>query len=882
MIKKERSIYISLSGLFSDELVYSYAGSFAERFVSVACQKFADASTREKLLHESDIWLMDFNCFRIVHTAIAEGQFQPENIPEVLVLIDEVNLNQLETMENLQYFSFFLFPASEKSFQLQLRESLRKAEGRWERIFELQRHTSLFVNSSQPKLIFDPVSGKIFDSNRAACLLFEKSPDEMLNCFLEDLHYESYDLITSLLEKAEANESLTLRLKYFKSKNEQKELQYNFSVVDISGKELVYINIDDITEKGKAYELYYQQTEMLRNTLESIDDLLFSLNRDGDFTEYYQSTGGTTMALSSDVFVGKNIYDVGFPLEVAKKYIQTIETVIEYDKPEQIDYYLEAFGSRLWYNAKISPRKNAFGIADGVTVLCRDVTRQKKNEETLKKARDFYLTLLADFPSMIWKTNPSKIADYFNKTWLEFTGNTLEDEIRSDWSEKLPVADLNLFTTTLLDAYRKKETFQLEHRLKHHTGEFRWVINAGRPFYNFDGQFAGYIGSCYDISDKRKADEMLYLQKSAIDSALEGIMIIEDNGKDYPVIYANHELGRLTGKPQNELTGKAFLSALGCPIDSSIEKKILRTLKRRTSYKGEYLCYHDPDSDEANWRLLFLAPVEYKKENVKYFVALLSDISDSKKVEEALREKNNQLIKTNEELDSFVYSTSHELRSPLMSVLGLLNILETDMEKAERTTYISMIRDSIARLDKIIHDIIDYSRNSRIEIAYEKIDFHKMIDKIIQDLKYVENYEKIKFLTNINDTYSFLSDVKRIETVLKNLISNALRFHKYNQDEPVIDISVSTSPVNAVISVSDNGQGIHEKHIPKIYDMFYKGTQKSNGSGIGLYIVKEIVDKLNGSILLKTELDKGSVFTVDLPNYLNKNYHIVSLAESNN
>jgi len=879
MISKDKNIYISLSGLFSNDQVNSYAGSFGQFFLSIDPKEFFEVSVREKLMHASQIWLMDYACFEQIYRK-SPMLLETDNLPEVLVLIDEAHLNDLESIDALSCFSFVLFPTSEKSFQLQITESLRRAEGRWERIFEIQRHNSLFVNSSQPKLIIDPVSGKIFDSNHAASLLFDKTPEEMLNCFMEELHKDGYELIVSQVKKAEPDETLSLSLQYFTSQGEQKELQYFFSVINFAGKDLVYINIDDITEKGKAYELYNQQAEMFRNTLESIDDLLFSLNREGDFTEYYQPTGGTTMAVSSDVFVGKNIYDVGFPLEVAKKYLKTIETVIELDKPEQIDYYLEAFGSRLWYNAKISPRKNAFGHNDGVTVLCRDVTRQKKTEETLKRARDFYLTLLADFPSMIWKTNSAKNADYFNKTWLEFTGNSLEDEIRLGWSEKLPSSDLNAFTTTLLDAYKKKEIFHIEHRLKHHSGEYRWVINAGRPFYNFDGQFAGYIGSCYDISDKRKADEMLHLQKSAIDSALEGMMIIEDNGKDYPVIYANYELARLTGKNQADLTTQPFLDVLGCPIDSSIEKNILKSLKNRTAYKGEYLCSKDFETGNQNWRLLYLAPVEENKENVKYFVALLSDISDSKSVERALREKNRQLIKTNEELDSFVYSTSHELRSPLMSVLGLLNLLETDMEKPERTAYISMIRDSIARLDKIIHDIIDYSRNSRIDVVYEKIDFQKMIDKIIRNHKYVENYDKVKIVTKINDTYSFLSDMKRIQIVFNNLISNALRFHNYDQDNPVIEISVNTSPVNVLISVSDNGQGVQEKHIPKIYDMFYKGTQKSNGSGIGLYIVKEIVDKLNGTIHLKTELGKGSVFTVDLPNFINKNYHIVSLAES--
>jgi PAS domain S-box-containing protein len=567
-------------------------------------------------------------------------------------------------------------------------------------------------------------------------------------------------------------------------------------------------------------------------------------------------------------------------LDVAKKYLHTIEQVIDDDKPEQIDYYMEAFGSRLWYNAKISPRKNVFGVVDGVTVLCRDVTRQKRTEETLKIAKDFYLTLLADFPSMIWKSNTTKKADYFNKTWLEFTGMDFNQEIHTDWVEKLHGSDVSNFLAVFLDAYKRKEAFQIEHRLKHHTGEYRWVINAGRPFYNLNGQFEGFIGSCYDISGRRKAEEMMHLQKSAMESALEGILIIEDNDADYPVIYANKELVRLTSADVEDIVGKGFLEVLGSSQSSSIQDDLLKALKNKDSFKGEFLRTKNLSDSEQQWYLLYMSPVKDKVDSTDHFIAVLSDITEAKQVEQTLREKNSQLRKTNEELDSFVYSTSHELRSPLMSVLGLLNLLETEIDHEDRSTYLSMIRESISKLDKIIHDIIDYSRNSRLDVINERIDFHSMIDKIIQDHKYYDNFDRVRFTFNVKECGPFLSDKKRIQTVINNFISNSLWFHDFDKVDPFVEISVRISSVNALITVKDNGSGIQEKHMAKIYDMFYRGTEKSKGSGIGLYIVKEIVDKLQGSIRVKSVPDKGTTFTVDLPNFINKNYKIVSLSET--
>ncbi len=873
-----QQIYISYQGDIPPDQIDIIAKGLIEKVLAVPIKKYFEEDFRSKLIDSCSLWIMDYPCLEFI--LAGSEAFNIAALPGITVLVNETlpqSIYELDLPENID---FVKYPNPQNLLKLQLKQGLKKALKHSERILEHERYNSLFVKSIQPKLILDPRTGKILDANKAAAQLFGKEIDDILQQDISALHPESFDTICDNLNPVLQGENATIKLKFLPSDNQLKELQYRLSLIVWGGKKLVLLNVDDITENGKAYELFYQQTEMLRNTLESIDDLLFSLNRDGDFIEYYQPSNGGNLTLSSDVFVGKNIYDVGFPLDVAKKYLYTIEQVIDEDKPEQIDYYMEAFGSKLWYNAKISPRKNVFGMVDGVTVLCRDVTRQKRTEETLKIARDFYLTLLADFPSMIWKTNTTKRAEYFNKTWLEFTGRDIAKEINTDWVEKIHLKDTSRFLSVLMNAYKKKEAFQIEHRLMHHSGEYRWVINAGRPFYNLNGQFEGFIGSCYDISGRRKAEEMMHLQKSAMESALEGILIIEDNGLDYPVIYANKELGRLTNSSIEDVVGESFLDVLGCPLEGSIQNDLIKALKKKKRFKGEFLCTKVKQDENPQWYLLYMSPVKDEIDNVNHFIAVLGDITEAKQVEKTLREKNYQLRKTNEELDSFVYSTSHELRSPLMSVLGLLNLLETEIDLEDRTTYLSMIRESISRLDKIIHDIIDYSRNSRLEVVNEKIDFNAMIEKIIIDHKYNENFGKVRFSLDVKDNGPFLSDRKRIQIILNNFISNSIWFHNFNQDDPFVEITVKTSSVNAIISVKDNGIGIHEKHMPKLYDMFYRGTEKSKGSGIGLYIVKEIVDKLNGSIQVQSSPESGTTFTVDLPNFINRNYNIVSLSES--
>jgi PAS domain S-box-containing protein len=823
----------------------------------------SDPETRRKLVNTTYPWLMDFESFsHLFQNGSAEVL---SNFPSILLLMEEKDTAVAAGLDMPENISFIHKPVQSDVLKLLLKHSAKRINKTYDKSTEREGfYRNLFLNSLYPKIILDPENFKIIDANKGAAKIFRISLDDLIGSSLEKLHPEEPDSIHDEIRKVIQGQNSYLKLKYTID-DEVLELEYFVNKLSVGNKKLIYFNIHDITEKEKADQMFHEQHEMLRSTLESIDDLFFTLNKDGDFIEYYQPSDQSSLALSSDAFVGKNIYDVGFPLDVARKYLQTIERVIDEDKSEQIDYYLEAFGSRLWYSARISPRKNVYGVADGVTVLCRDITRQKRNEETLKRARDFYLTLLGDFPSMIWKTNTSKRADYFNKTWLEFTGNDLNKELQTDWVEKIHMADVGTFLSTLLNAYLKKESFQLEHRLKHKSGEYRWVINAGRPLYNLEGKFAGFIGSCYDITERRKAEETLNLQKSAMESALEGILILEDDNENYPVIYANKELSNITGYGEKQILGKDFLHVIGCPVNTETRNEILNALKNKKPFKCEVQCTNG--SRSKSWRLLYMAPVKDTKSSSSHFVAVLSDITETKAVENTLRENNKQLKKTNEELDRFVYSTSHELRSPLMSILGLINLMEVEQKNNDLEYYFNMIRDTISRLDKIIHDIIDYSRNSRSDIIYENIDFKKFIEDAIQNQSHLENFEKIKFSVDVKNGVSFLSDKKRVEIIFNNLISNCIRFHNYEQKDPVVTVSVKTSPVNAIITIYDNGTGIHEKHIPKVYEMFYRATEKSTGSGIGLYIVKEIIEKLRGKIKIKSEPNKGTTFIVELPNF---------------
>lgn len=247
-----------------------------------------------------------------------------------------------------------------------------------------------------------------------------------------------------------------------------------------------------------------------------------------------------------------------------------------------------------------------------------------------------------------------------------------------------------------------------------------------------------------------------------------------------------------------------------------------------------------------------------------------------RKAERTLRKQNEELVKINQELDSFVYSVSHNLRAPLMSVLGLLKLAKIEVERAEADTsvllgYFSMMEYSINKLDDTLKEILDYSRNARSEIRIEKVDINAVLADGFERLKYHEGSDQIQKTLDIRDECPFYSDPYRLTVVFNNLISNAIKYRDLRKKNQYINISATINEAIARIEFSDNGIGIAKELQEKIFDMFYRATERSEGAGLGLYIVRETIEKLGGRISTESTLGNGTTFVLEIPNRYDAN-----------
>jgi signal transduction histidine kinase len=225
----------------------------------------------------------------------------------------------------------------------------------------------------------------------------------------------------------------------------------------------------------------------------------------------------------------------------------------------------------------------------------------------------------------------------------------------------------------------------------------------------------------------------------------------------------------------------------------------------------------------------------------------------------------DELQKVNYELDRFVYSVSHDLRAPLSSMLGLISVAEMESNSKE-LPYLGLIRDRVKHLDNFIKSILDYSRNARTEIKPALISMERIIEEAKDSVRAMNGFNSLAIRVTLNQTAPFHSDPVRLSIIVNNLVTNAIKFQDYTKEQSYLEFDIDINYDRLVLKTSDNGIGIATEHHQKVFDMFYRGTDRTSGSGIGLYLVKQTVEKMKGTIGLTSEVGKYTNFEVTLPN----------------
>jgi PAS domain S-box-containing protein len=306
-----------------------------------------------------------------------------------------------------------------------------------------------------------------------------------------------------------------------------------------------------------------------------------------------------------------------------------------------------------------------------------------------------------------------------------------------------------------------------------------------------------------------------------------------------------------------KITSKA--SAKDILVTTLFEKeKDLKTLIRKITETGkveEFEFQLRTDDGTERW-----CSISCKYFPIKEFAeGILVDITEK-------RNQAEKLEQLNADLDNFMYHASHDLRAPISSMMGLIKLLDMDESNINIADCKRMLRDRIHHLDHLLRDMVAIAYNNRTTLVTEKIDVTEIIANIIKEFR--KTFENVNVEVSGEDKVPFYSDQVRIFQILRNVISNAFKYHGLSR--PFVSIDFKTDETRCIIAITDNGVGIPNQAFEKIFHLFAKGGTKTSGAGLGLYIAKSMVSKLNGEISIESVVGNGTRLTISIPNRVNE------------
>jgi signal transduction histidine kinase len=231
-----------------------------------------------------------------------------------------------------------------------------------------------------------------------------------------------------------------------------------------------------------------------------------------------------------------------------------------------------------------------------------------------------------------------------------------------------------------------------------------------------------------------------------------------------------------------------------------------------------------------------------------------------------LQRANESLHKVNEELDNFIYKTSHDIRGPLASLKGMCNVALMDVKDPLALNYLSKLDITAEKLNTILTRLLIVNQINNSSLAADNIDFESIVDDVLLLERKKGLPRRLSISKDICPKINFQSDKEFVRIILENLIDNAIKFHNdSDRVEPFVNISIHEKDDHVSINVVDNGIGISEGHPDKIFQMFSRASERSETGGIGLYITKTAAEKLGGTVHLKTTPEGYTEFYVKLP-----------------
>lgn len=507
-----------------------------------------------------------------------------------------------------------------------------------------------------------------------------------------------------------------------------------------------------------------------------------------------------------------------------------------------------------------------------------DITNWKLAELALIESEHRFRDMADSAPVMIWMSGLDMLCYFFNQTWLDFTGRTEEQESGNGWAERVHPDDLERCMKIYTESFNAQQPFRMDYRLLRHDNEYRWIEDNGRPRYDGEGRFLGYIGSCIDVTERKETEEYF---KVIVEASPNAMLLLNDRGI---IELVNHEFERLFGYRAEDIIGQRIESIVPDEVahdhvkyrDAYIQKPVSCEIGKERIVRGKR-------RDGTTFQVeIGLSPVRVRSR--QFVISVIVDVTERKKAEQAILDMNanleekvldrtKALERASAAKSEFLANMSHEIRNPMNTINLSAHLLSRESLSDTQLNMVHRIIRSSKSLLTIVNEILDFSKMEagQVDLELAPMNLNDLIERVAESQAVMAADKGIRLHAQIflKDLPDVMGDAVRIEQILNNLLSNAIKFT--SEGDVWLRVVLNRKDqdtVSVAFEVADTGDGIPDEIIPSLGQPFTQAdssiTRKFGGTGLGLSICKKILGLMSSTLVIHSTVGLGSSFSFEL------------------
>jgi PAS domain S-box-containing protein len=610
----------------------------------------------------------------------------------------------------------------------------------------------------------------------------------------------------------------------------------------------------EIAERKRMEAALQESHERFTSILCSLDDIGWSVPSDAAAPSYFNPMTEKVYGRAvSEFLANPQLWlEVVHPEDrsVMDRFTTQVFSLGAYKQEYRI---VRPDGSVRWLYHRARLIRDETGRVLRIDNAATDITARRHAEIQLREEEERYRQIFDNAYDLIVCFNTAGIYTSVNRSHEEILGWTPEELIGQHYSMICTPDSVALTEERQRRFYAGEQVppfYEVE--VRHKNGSIVWLEGRTRLIRDTKGQPVELMGIYRDITTRKRTEEALQLRDRAMGATTEGITISDPSLPDHPLIYANSGFERLTGYTREDVMGRNCRFLQGVDTDPAAVEEIRAALRDKHECTVEFLNYRKDGS--PFWNRLSITPVYDGAGQVSHFIGVQSDITQRKEVEQL----KNDLVST----------VSHELRTPLTSLRGFAELmLKRDFPAQKQRQFLSIIHNEAVRLTALINDFLDIQR---IESGRQTYDFActelaPLLEGALAVFTRGESKHSLR-VAALEPGLSVYIDADRVRQVLTNLLSNAI---KYSPQGGTVTVGMRREGNEVVVWVADQGMGIPCEVIPRLFSKFFrvdcKETRSINGTGLGLALVKAIIEAHNGRVWVESAVGVGSTFFFTLP-----------------